>query len=450
MKDFLTRILRLREGELGLVLTLGFLLISNSVAQQIAKIVSVSGFIKQEGSDVSQILVLWLIDMALILLLGALQSLIVDRFERKKLMRWMIVGLGLVYLGLRLMFSFELDGRIIYAIMFVLVDLQWMFYPLIFWILGNDVFDMAQAKRIFPLLASGSFFGKLVGIGFAAAAPSLFARLQIADYEVLSLNVLIYIVSFLVIGIGLRNVRVRKTVVQKDSMRETLTEGWEFVQEVPSFRYLALATAAISVTLTINEFRFLVVSDGAFASQEAYQQFYGIYQLGLVVTSFLIQSFVTSRLIEAIKLKNAFIVHPAATLLGAIWMVVQTAIVGATGCMILAKLTQKTVDESARKAFQSVVPEERRGRVSIFIDSYLPAGATIVGSLITLAILFLLRLWPDRPFGDFYVYMAVSILAGALAVWAALKIRGVYDTSLFNWRLKRRQRGAGVLDGIDF
>ena len=116
--------------------------------------------------------------------------------------------------------------------------------------------------------------------------------------------------------------------------------------------------------------------------------------------------------------------------------------------MLLAKLSQKTIDESARKAFQSIVPEERRGRVSIFTDSYLPAAATILGSLITLAILAI-----GPQFGSsvsFYAYMAVAALAGLLAIWATCKMSAVYDTSMLNWRLKRRQRAASVLDKLDF
>ena len=49
MKGGLGKAFRLRPGETGLVLTMGFLLLSNSMAQQIAKIVSVSGFLSEGG-----------------------------------------------------------------------------------------------------------------------------------------------------------------------------------------------------------------------------------------------------------------------------------------------------------------------------------------------------------------------------------------------------------------
>lgn len=442
MKGGLGKVFRLRPGETGLVLTMGFLLFSNSMAQQIAKIVSVSGFLSEGG--VNQVLILWVIDMLLILLIAGLQSLIVDRFDRITLMQWSVFGLAMVYLCLRLMFIFRVYSRIIYAVMFILVDLQWMFFPLIFWILANDVFDMAQAKRLFPLIASWSFVGRILGIGFAAVSPSLFRQLGIKAEEVLDFNVFIYLLAYIVMAIGLRHAKVRKTTLRQETMRETLAEGWGFIREVPSFRYLTIAIAAVSVTLTMNEFRFLVVSDAVFDTRDSYQQFYSLYQLGLALASFAMQSLLTSRILERISLKNTFIIQPAAALVGAVWMIIQIGIIGAVGCMVSVKLIQKTIDESARKAFQSIVPEERRGRVSIFMDSYLPAGATILGSLIAGVIVFVgLQLGISNYF---YAYMTVAVLAALLATWAAFRIRVVYDTSLFNWRLKRRQRAASVLD----
>ena len=45
----LDQLFRLRPGETGLVLTLGFLLFANSVAQPLAEITAVSNFLTQVG-----------------------------------------------------------------------------------------------------------------------------------------------------------------------------------------------------------------------------------------------------------------------------------------------------------------------------------------------------------------------------------------------------------------
>lgn len=446
MGQLVDKLFRIRPEERGLVLTLSAILFCNSVAQQIAGIVSVSGFLSTGSAN--GVLVVWVIDMLVILLITALQSLIVDRFSRVALMRWMLFAFALVYVVLRLMFTFRVTEQVIYAVMFVLADVQWIVFPLIFWILANDLSDMAQAKRIFPPISSASFVGKLAGIGVAMASPAIFTHFAIKPEEVLTVNILIYMLAYLIVEIGLRNARVRQVKQKEETTWETLTEGWNFIKEVPSFRYLTLTVLAISVCLTITEFRFLTVTKATFTTHDVYQQFYSLYRLALTVASLVLQSLLTSRIIQKIELKNAFLILPSTLFAGAIWMLAQTGIISAVGAMFIPKLVQKTVDESAVSTFQALVPEERRGRVRAFIGSYPPAIGTILGALITGAIILIgARLQTENYV---YAYLAVAVLTAGLGVAAALKMRAVYDTSLLNWRMKRRQRASSLASKLDF
>jgi AAA family ATP:ADP antiporter len=446
MKAFLKRLLHLQPGEAGIVLVLGLLLLSNSMAQQVSGIVAVSGFLEEGG--VNQILVVWSVDMILIVVTTALQSLIIDRFDRITLIRWLAFAFAALFAGLRALFTFVPVGWLNYSLLYLVSEQQWLFFPLVFWVLGNDVFDMAQSKRLFPVIASLGFVGKLVGIGIAAVSPGLFAQMGIKPEEILNLNILIYMFAFLLISTGLEKAKVRRTAQKHETVRETLTEGWGFVREVLSFRYLMLAIVALIVCDTVLEFRFLVVSDQTFVSPGSYQTFYSLYRLCFTLASFAIQSLLTSRIIGRVGLKNAFLILPFSALTGAAWMLALPGIVSSVGGMVLQKLPAFTVDESARKAFQALVPEERRGRVSMFMDSYLFAAGTLIGCASTGAIIFLgLQLNLSRYF---YAYLVVGLLAALIAIWAVFKMRAVYDSSLFNWRLKRRQRGSSVLDKLDF
>jgi AAA family ATP:ADP antiporter len=445
MKDFLNRTFRLHPGETGIVLVLGLLLLGNSLALQVSAIVSISNFLSEGG--VNNILIVWLVDYLLILLMAGLQSLIVDRFERVRLIRWMAFGFALVFTCLRLLFTFKAPGWLNYSLLYLVAEQQLLFFPLVFWILANDVFDMAQAKRLFPFIASWGFVGKLLGIGIAAVSPGLFARLDIKSEEMLTINILIYLLAYLLLLGGLRGIKIRRTSQKSETVRETLTEGWGFVREVPSFRYLMLAMVALGCDIII-EFRFLVISDAVFRDPGSYQTFYSLYLLGVTLAAFAIQSFLTSRVIEGIGLKNTFLFLPFTILTGATWMIALPGIVSGVGGMALMKLTRDTVDESARKSFQALVPEERRGRVSIFMDTYLFATGSIIGCLVAGAIVLAgLRL---NIANYFYIYLAFVVLAALFASWAIFKMREVYDSSLFNWRLKRRQRGASVLDKLEF
>ncbi len=438
---------RLRPGETGLVLTLGFLLFANSVAQPLAEITAISNFLLEVG--VNNILLVWIFDALLAFVLTGGQSLIIDRFDRKRLLQGFCILLSVVFGLLWLLVVLGAPSWLNYGLLYLVAQQQWLVYPMVFWVLANDVLEMSQAKRLFPLMASLGFVGRLVGILLALVWPSVMARLGLPAQTVLLLSILIYGAAFLVAFFGLRRARVRQITYRVETVQETLAEGWAFVREVPLFRFLAIVTLAMILCETFLEFHFLSVTERTFTTAASYQTFYSLYRLGLTVASIAVQAFLTSRIIGRVGMKNAFLILPVMALAGAAWMLASaTSIVSAVGGVVLQKLPQFTVDESARKSFQSLVPEERRGRVSVFIDSYLYSAGSIAGSLITGAVVFVgLRLGLPQYY---YIYLAAAVAAAIIGLWAALRLRTVYDSSLLNWRLKRRERRSSVMDKLQF
>ena len=446
MKAFFSRLFRLQPGESKLVLVLGFLLLSNSLARQISDVVAVSGFLSTVGAN--RILLVWLVDMGLTIALTGLQSLFVDRFNRRNLMGWMCFVYSLLLLVLRLMFAFNIPSGINYTLLYLLAEQQLLFFPLVFWILANDLLTLAQAKRLFPIIATGNFAGQILGLAIAAVFPTLVNLLGLQVEELLLLNVLIYLSAYAILQTGLSHLPLRPNRRKPENLLETLTEGWGFVREVLSFRYLTIAIIAINICLTIFEFRFLVVSNESFPDLYGYQRFYSLYRLGLIAAAWFVQAFLTSRILAFLSLKNSFFLLPFAQAIASIAMIVFPGAFGGIGGFSLSKITQLTVDESARKSIQSLVPLERRGRVSLFMDSYLFAAGTIIGCIVTGAIVWLgIRLQTSLYF---YVYLAIAVATSFFTLWSILQMRKYYDVSLLNWRLKRRQRGQSVIDKLKF
>jgi AAA family ATP:ADP antiporter len=447
MQDFSKRLFRLQPGEIGLVLVMALLLMGNALSQQLSEITALSNFISVGG--VNQILIVWGVDCLVIILITMLQSLIIDRFSRIDLTRWLLFILGLTFIALRLLFVFNAPKWLNYALLYVLAEQQWLIVPLVFWVLANDIFDMVQAKRLFPVIASAGFAGRLIGIGIAALLPVMIDRIStLKPEDLLIFNALIYLFIYLIFVEGTRRVKLRQTSQVHQTVRETLTEGWGFVKEVLSFRYLTLAMLAVSLVITVIDFHFLVVSDKAFSNPNSFQTFYSLYRLGLTLVSMAVQVFLTSRLIGGMSLKNVFLILPFALLISSVGVLAFPGIVICTAAIALSRLVQSTTDESARKAFQALVPEERRGRVSMFMDSYLFAGGTIVGCLITGAVVLIGVVLKSSNYA--YIYLAIAVLAAIFSIWATFRMRSVYDSSLLNWRLKRRQHRTSVLDKLDF
>ena len=115
-----------------------------------------------------------------------------------------------------------------------------------------------------------------------------------------------------------------------------------------------------------------------------------------------------------------------------------------------ARITLQTVDQSSRKAFQALVPDEKRGRVSIFIDRYLPSFGTVLGSLIAFIVISLgITSGTDYDFFS-AINMGVAIIGAIISVVAFFFMRAGYEKSLLSWQMKRRSRGSNVLDQLDF
>jgi ATP/ADP translocase len=310
------------------------------------------------------------------------------------------------------------------------------------------VIEIAPSKRLFPIIAAFGFVGKLLGILIAALSPRVLEELQATNQELLSFNAVIYGITFLVIWFGLRNIKIRKPTHQHESVREMMAEGRNFVRDVPIFRWLVVAIIMMIAIETFIEYRFLVVSDARYPDTNDYQTFYSIYRLIFVIAAIVVQALFTGRLVGRWGLRNTTFVLPVFAMGALAWMLALPGLVSGFGGILLNKIPLYSVDESTRKGFQALIPEERRGRVSIFMDSYIYALGAIVGvAVIALAITISDNVDAVDPF---HIYLSVGLVMTLLAVLALLRLRAVYDVSLMNWRLRRRQRSTSLIDNLDF
>ncbi len=408
----------------------------------ITKVVAVSGFLSEVKDH--YILLVWAVDMILLILATGAQSLIVDRFDRIKLMAGVLIIFAALYAVLPLTFlTKSFPPSISYTLIYLLNDQQWRFFPVVFWILVNDIYDPATGRRVMPVIAIFAFIGTIVGLGIAAVD----AKLGFGTVKLLLLNASIFFAAYIITQTSLRKVNLAPPAHTQDSMKETLTEGWDFIKTVPAFGYLALGMLAAGFVMTILLYD--AISDAKLDLGKGFQSFYAQYNLIIAVASILVQS-LSSRIIERLTLKRSFLIQPFVMSGAAIANFIVPGFMSSSIAQGVARSTYDTVDLSSRKAFQAMVPNEKRGRVSMFIDSYLPSIGTIIGSLIAFAIIAIgLKLGIPR---DQYslIYIGLGLLIALVAIFAAFRVRATYEQSMLSWQLKRRTRAASVLDKLDF
>lgn len=442
MKDKLLARFRFKPGEFSLVFTLGAILLGNYAAMGITKVIAVSGFLSEVKGQ--YLLLLWAGDMALLILATGLQSLIVDRFDRIKLLITVLLVFMGLYAILGLSFFFNLFSQsIAYTFIYLLNDQQWRFFPVVFWILANDIFEPATGRRLLPVIANFAFVGTILGLGIAG----LDASMHFGTVNLLYLNAIIFFVSFAMAYFGLRQVRIVKPSRTAVSIRESFSEGWDFIRTVPAFAYQALGMLAAGAAMTILLYDAL--TDAHIDLGNGFQSFYANYNLLIAVGSIIVQS-LTRRIIEKLSIKKSFLIHPIVMMISTITNFFIPGFLSSTTAQGVSRVSYDTIDLSNRKAIQALVPNEKRGRVSMFIDGHLPSLGTIIGSLITFGII-TTGLNLSMGQGAFSpIYLGLGIVLSLFAFWAALRVRQTYDKSMLNWQLKRRTRGSsGVFDKLE-
>ncbi len=445
MSEALARLFRVQGSEIPALLLFAGLMLANSLAMQVSYVASLSGFLKADG--LHAIWIVWLIDYGLFLVIAVAQSLIIDRFDRVKFLRAVLIAFSLVFLALWLALQLGTSERLVYAVLYLVAEQQWMLFPLVYWVLANDAWSVAQAKRIFPILAGSGFVGKLIGLALAAAAPAMLRGVGFDVGVLLLFNVATYLAAIALLQALQRRVPLRQVRRRPESARAALSEGAAFIRNVPSFRYLTIALLALMVIDTVIEFHFLVYTDAAFLTQEAYQTFYSLYRMGAVSLAFGVQLFVTRRLLVRVELKDALSVQPFVALVMLTLAIAVPGVGSAVLGLLAFRLVGETFHDTAQKALQGLVPEERRGRVGIVLESYVVAVGTIVGASVIGAVTLLSA--AGERFDSALIYLPVAVAAAACAIIAALRMRRDYDASLLNWRLRRRQRtSASVLDDL--
>ncbi len=440
----LHRAFKIQHGEGTIAIILGLLLFGNSMSIQMSSIIALSGFL---GSDsINSFLIVLFFDMVLVLVATSFQTVIIDRFDRADLLRFVSLVFAGAFVLLWVLIQFDGANNLYYSLLYILSEQQLLFFPLLVWTLAGDLLSPAQSKRLFPTINSLRFVGRITGLAIVVLLGLIPLSVKTNAQLGLAVEALFYVAAFALVTLRLKPKEVTRTPVQSP-LKETLLEGWSFVKEVPLFRYLTLAVLMISATDILVEFRFLNVTETAFSGTHAYQTFFGLYRIVIALASFGVSSLVVSRLLQSINLKNAFYVLPAIILTGAILMLLSPYIGAAVLAMGMMQVARDSVYDSSRMAVYALVPNERRGRVSIFTDSYVLAVGTLLGVIFAGAVVFIGG--QRGPIPDYVFYLGFVLVMSVLALVSVRRLTQVYDKSLLNWRLRRRTRANSVLSGLD-
>lgn len=281
-----------------------------------------------------------------------------------------------------------------------------------FWTMLGDLFDVSQAKRLFPAVGVGGVLGAMVGSGLAGI---LDARLEARQILLASALILVATalgaVGRLPTARAAEETQGAKPPTVADSLAADLGRAIQVIHASPFLRRTAVIAVVSTITFTLIDFLFKSSMAAAIPADQL-GTYFGASYFAFNLLSLLAQFFVVGWLIRTFGISQLLALLPCMLLLGAGGV--------AIGGGLFAILALKGIDGSMRHSLHRTTSEvlwvplsgELRSRVKGLVDVVGQRGGQAIAAVMFLGIAAL-----DIPLR--ILALVIMVLAGT---WASIAI----------------------------
>jgi hypothetical protein len=410
-------------------------------------IVSLAGFLTETVAAAqmlslagpSSMLIIYPLGGVGLIAVALVQFRFVDHHARLPMIRVVCLGYAVVFAVALALIVGSVIPIVATGLIWLLADQLNFLVPLLVWSVAGDEFNVAEGRKVFGWIITWTYVGQLAGLAIATFSPALFAGLDVPLWALLAVDPLACLVIAIWLPRALRGSAAARGTARSETLAGSLTSAWQFVNGIPVWRSMLIAsvlTFAAGMTIYLG---FLSSLDQVIGSDAAeIQAFLGMVLLVCFLVCWIIQVFVAERLQERIGIPGVLLVLPIATVVAGLVLALGA---GLDSLALLAigvalwTIPRWSIDENARRAALSLVPDERRARVSFVIDLGPVAIGLILSGLMAVVGVLLDAYW--------LVALVAAAFAAAAIVPSIRVIRG-WDDSLLSWRLRRRKQNRTV------
>ncbi len=337
-------------------------------------------FIKEVGFEkLPQIYVLSALS---IILVSAFYSRIVDKISRYKLFIILLGSFGTLLVLMRLLISqnYPWTAHILYCLAEVAIMVLVFLH---FWTLANDVFNIREGKRIFPLVGGAGLTGMIIS---GACTKPLVSIIGTANLFLVWATVLFSLIPCVV---WVRNTACESGLVLEKSpapvaeeqVDEGFIEGLKSVWSLPLLRSLAYMSIPLWLVSYFVNFQFFNAMDEIFIDQDQLSGFLGTFSCFTSLGGLFLQLFITSRLLQRYGIGIVMLLHPISVTIGSLFLNLRNIFtpnpvnnltnfraMSATFARFSDEEVFTSIAESSTQIIFNAVPTEKRGRGRAFIS----------------------------------------------------------------------------------
>lgn len=277
-----------------------------------------------------------------------------------------------LFILIGLLMSFDLFGKITPYLFYLWVSIFALVSTSQYWLLGNMIFNADQAKRVFGLIGSGSIAGAALGGYFSSGISILGGAKEVAILVGLLLLICIPLTSRL---ISLNQITDNQSN-QKPKNANGFLEPFLMIKDSSLLKSIATIVFLNVLVSKIIDYHFGVFASRTYVNEDELSAFYGFTYSTYNVIGFLIQLFITSRVIKKIGVSSTLIILPATIFISFLGLMAVPGILFA----ILLKMSDSSFKQSFQRSGLELamipIPHYIKAKVKPFIDVFIDSFAT--------------------------------------------------------------------------
>lgn len=301
------------------------------------------------------------------------------RLPGTKLLFYLLLFCGAVSAGLR--FTIPFGFELLYPVLFVLNTQFEILLILIFWNLGNDLFNTRQSKRIFPLITAGGVIGRIVG----SFATPFFVKAFSFD------NLMWVYCGFTLVAALIANqmdTRFPTLLLPDQKAGQTkkrtpiikeLKMVWPLIQESTLVKILIFLTLLPNMVIPILNYQFNFAVNDYFASESGMVLFFGYFRGVINIISLILLLFV-GRIYGRWGLPVVMLFHPINYLIVFLSFFLRLNIFSAIYARLSTNIIRTTMNAPAVSILMGLFNPSLRNIVRPFLRGTVVRIGTLTGS----------------------------------------------------------------------
>jgi len=256
-----------------------------------------------------------------------------------------------------------------------------------FWSYANDIYSKEAGDRLFPIITIGMTAGAPLG---PLLAGQLFGQ-GVEPQLILQVSAAVLLASLL--PYMLVNARARRAAPKGTPL--AAGGGFGLVLRSGYLRLIALLIILLNVVNTTGEYLVsrlvttqadaMTVADPTFNAEAFIGAFYGSYQFWVNVTAFLLQAFVTSRLVKHRGLRGALLALPLIALGGYAIIAAGAGLAVVRWVKTAENATDYSIMNTARQLLWLPTRREEKYKAKQAVDTFFMRG----GDMLSAAVVFI-------------------------------------------------------------